>query len=80
MQLCIYKSVDAIALIYLYKYFLYVYLLSVEKKLVQNDRDWVNLRDAIFSYMTQDANLIYLTCRVGHRLVDIYRVGRLTLS
>lgn len=39
-----------------------------------------NLQYAVFSYMIQDVNLIYLTCRVAQCSVDIYRVGHLTLS
>ena len=32
------------------------------------------------SYLVEDANLIYLICRVGQWLVDTYRVGHLVLS
>ena len=42
--------------------------------------DKCDLRDAMFSYLTEDANLIYLTCRVGQWLVDTYHIGRLALS
>jgi hypothetical protein len=34
-----------------------------------NNEDKSNMQDAILSYLIQDANLIYLTCRVGQWLI-----------
>ena len=60
------------------------FLLRVEKLVKKNSMTrWSeqrDLQDAILSYLVEDTNLIYFTCRVGQLLVDIYRVGRLTLS
>jgi hypothetical protein len=45
-----------------------------------DDRDGHNLLDAIFSYLVENINLIYLTCREEQWLVDTYRIGRLVLT
>ena len=52
-----------------------------KKKIVQLDyRDKHNMRDTVISYLAEDVNLIYVTCRVEKWLIETYRVGRLALS
>ena len=60
------------------------FLLRVEKINKKNSltrwSEQRDLQDAIFSYLVEDANLIYFTCRVEQWLVDTYHVWRLALS
>ena len=60
------NSVDAIAYTYLCTYFLYIYLLHVEIISAQPNSMVETYAPRCDSFIhVNDANLIYLTCRVG---------------